>query len=175
MPLYFAYGSNLATPRIRQAERAPRARRVGTARLERHILRFHKRGDDGSGKCNVWCTGDDGDWAWGVLWEVAPAELERLDAVEGGGYRRLTLEVTVNGSEPGAGPAGDAVREAETYVARHAYVDLDLSPYDWYKAIVLAGAREHALPRDWVRFLDTVDTWRDLDEARASRHWAILG
>ena len=34
--------------------------------------------------------------------------------------------------------------------------DPSLTPYDWYKAFVLAGAREHGLPQDYVAALDAV-------------------
>ena len=49
--LYFAYGSNLHPERLR--ERVPSAESLGVARLEAHVLRFHKRGRDGSGKCDA--------------------------------------------------------------------------------------------------------------------------
>ena len=53
--LYFAYGSNLHPTRL--GDRAPSVELVGTAVLEGHALRFHKRGADGSGKCNALATG----------------------------------------------------------------------------------------------------------------------
>src|SRR5690348_15499711 len=43
--LYFAYGSNMCTNRLRAKDRVPSAEFVQTARLAKHIFRFHKRSD----------------------------------------------------------------------------------------------------------------------------------
>ena len=37
-----------------------------------------------------------------------------------------------------------------------------LRPYRWYKALVVAGAREHQLPADYRRRLELVETVSDL-------------
>jgi hypothetical protein len=49
--VYFAYGSNMSTARLRQ--RMPSCKPLGTAVLSEHKLRFHKRSTDQSGKCNA--------------------------------------------------------------------------------------------------------------------------
>jgi hypothetical protein len=49
--VYFAYGSNMSTARLR--ERMPSCKPLGTATLPGHALRFHKRSTDKSGKCNA--------------------------------------------------------------------------------------------------------------------------
>jgi gamma-glutamylcyclotransferase (GGCT)/AIG2-like uncharacterized protein YtfP len=144
MPLYFAYGSNLSSERMRRPERAPSARVVGTAALERHTLLWHKRGADGSGKCTVSSTGAISDGVWGVVWEVDDDDLARLDAVEGPGYRRVEVRVT----------SANQKLDVFTYVARSTYVEADLAPADWYRALVVAGAREHGLPASWIRVLE---------------------
>jgi gamma-glutamylcyclotransferase len=56
---YFAYGSNMLTERLR-------ARVGGAAALSKvcvcgYRVRFHKRSDDGSGKCNIIETGSHED------------------------------------------------------------------------------------------------------------------
>lgn len=49
--LYFAYGSNMSSARLRA--RVPSCRPIGIAFLPGHELRFHKRSKDGSGKCDA--------------------------------------------------------------------------------------------------------------------------
>jgi hypothetical protein len=147
MPLYFAYGANLSSARMRCSDRAPGARLVGTAALQGHVLSWCKRGADGSGRCTVRDTGAVADGVWGVVWEVDAEDVARLDAVEGPGYRRIELRVcTANQS-----------LEVFTYVARDEYVDPALAPAQWYRDLVVAGAREHGLPADWIRWLEGAD------------------
>ena len=148
MPLYFAYGSNLSTARLRQADRAPSARRIGTGSLSGHVLAWHKRGADGSGKCTICATGNRSDGVWGVLWEIEADEVARLDAVEGPGYERVEVEVTT---------ANQKMR-AFTYLARESHLDPALRPADWYRSLVVAGAREHGLPASWIRLLEGEET-----------------
>ena len=64
--LYFAYGSNLHPARL--AARTPSCHALGRAVLARHVLRFHKRGRDGSAKCDAWFTGDPTDRLYGVVY-----------------------------------------------------------------------------------------------------------
>lgn len=145
---YFAYGSNMATSRLRQ--RAPSARPVAVGRLPGHALRWHKLGRDGSGKCDA-CLGDDpGDAVWGVLFDIDQADKPRLDAAEGLGigYDEHMVQVQTD-----AGP-----RCALTYQAKPARIDPKLRPRQWYKAHVLAGAREHGLPAGYVAQLAAVPT-----------------
>ena len=144
MPLYFAYGSNLSSARMRETDRAPSARLVGTATLHGHVLEWHKRGADGTGKCTVRRTESRADGVWGVLWEVELADLARLDAVEGAGYERVKLQVTT----------GNDRFEVFAYIARSSHCDASLKPADWYREFVLAGAREHGLPARWIAFLE---------------------
>ena len=144
MPLYFAYGSNLSSARLRQADRAPSARLVGTASLSKHTLAWHKRGADGSGKCTICVTGNRSDGVWGVLWEVDEDDVARLDTVEGPGYERVEVVVTTANQK----------MTAFTYLARESHVDATLRPDTAYHALVVAGAREHGLPEAWIRVLE---------------------
>jgi len=144
MPLYFAYGSNLSSERLRQPDRAPSARVVGTATLSGHLLAWHKRGADGSGKCTLCPTGRRADGVWGVVWEIAEDDVARLDAVEGPGYERIELVVT----------SANQKMNVFSYLARESHVDSSLRPQGWYRALVVAGAREHGLPASWIRNLE---------------------
>jgi hypothetical protein len=159
---YFGYGSNMLTRRLRA--RVPSAVPVDTARLPDHRLRFHKRSRDGSGKCNI-VPADDSE-VHGVLFEVNREELGALDDAEqrGRGYERRDLQVR--------GPS--SVVDAFAYVAQPAYVDDALLPYDWYRALVLAGAREHGLPPAYRTQLRAVRSYPDPDQDRRRRHQALL-
>lgn len=143
MPLYFAYGSNLSSARLRQPDRAPSARLVGAASVSGHTLSWCKRGADGSGKCTIAPTGNRGDGVWGVLWEVGEADVDRLDVVEGPGYERVEVTITT----------GNQKMRAFTYVARATHLDPSLEPAAWYRELVVAGAREHGLPAAWIKRL----------------------
>ena len=44
-----------------------------------------------------------------------------------------------------------------------------LRPYDWYRDLVVAGAREHGLPEEYVRVVASVPTMTDYDLDRAKR------
>ena len=55
--VYFAYGSNMSTARLRK--RMPSCKPIGIATLPGHALRFHKRSTDKSGKCNAFASGNN--------------------------------------------------------------------------------------------------------------------
>ena len=145
--LYFAYGSNLSTERLQG--RVPSARARGRGRLLHHSLRWHKRGKDGSGKCDIVST-DGRSVVWGVLFDIAWDEKPALDAVEGLGTGYFEKEVRI--------VTDDGECLALTYHANPAGIDAALRPFDWYKDYVVRGAREHGLPADYVRALELIET-----------------
>lgn len=53
-------------------------------------------------------------------------------------------------------------------------IDDSLQPYTWYKALVVAGAREHRLSEDYVSDLERVDAFVDPDRERERRERALL-
>src|SRR6185503_12243231 len=101
MPVYFAYGSNMSTTRLRR--RARSAVVVGRAYLEGYELRFNKRSEDGSGKANALETGRPSDRVEGLLFELTDLDLAELDRAEGRGYARAVARV-----ETPAGATEDA-------------------------------------------------------------------
>ena len=161
---YFAYGSNMSTPRLRR--RIVSASFVCVARLPGYRLMFHKAGMDGSAKCDAWSTGQVADVVQGVIFAIAHAQLRELDRVEGEGrgYRRTEVEVFDRD--------GRGYRVA-TYCATH--IDATLKPFDWYRLHVLQGAREHGLPEDYIRAIARVCVRRDPDERRRRREMRIHG
>lgn len=162
---YFAYGSNMLTARLQA--RVPSARPLGPARLPRHTLSFHKRSNnDGSGKCTIQPASDAVATAFGVLFEIAPSERPALDRAEGLGVGYEARTVTVH--------TADGPRSAYTYQASSDHLNPDLQPYMWYKALVIAGARQHGLPTSHLDMLQAVPARPDPDADRRQRHHALL-
>jgi len=160
--LYFAYGSNMSTRRL--AARTPSARRVCTARLDGHRLRFHKKGRDGSAKCDAEQSKDGDGYVYGVVFEIAVAEKGILDEHEGlgRGYGEKLVSVVTGPGHPLA---------ALTYFATH--IDSDLRPYHWYKEHVVRGASEHNLPSDYIRAIQAVDSIADSDVQKHQEELSI--
>ncbi len=155
---YFAYGSNMHPSRM--AERIPAARCRGAACLAGWSVCYHKRGRDGSGKCTVQMT--PGRVVHGVVYELSIVEKRALDAVEGLGYEEDSAHF-------------DGYGNAYFYVAARDHMDAGLLPFDWYRDIVVAGARHHRLPADYVAMLAAGDSLPDPDQSRAALHRALLG
>jgi gamma-glutamylcyclotransferase (GGCT)/AIG2-like uncharacterized protein YtfP len=156
---YLAYGSNLHPQRMKH--RVPSARVAGTVHLPGWALRIHKRGADGSAKCNVVHTGDAGDRVHGVVYEMVAHHRAQLDACEGAGYRRQRLNLAAFG-------------EVFLYVARSPYIDDGLVPFGWYIGYVLEGARYHGFPRDYIELIDRLETRADPDPERHRRHSRLI-
>lgn len=159
---YFAYGSNMSSPRL--LGRVPVVRAIGRATLLGHELRFHKRGRDGSGKCDAFETGSLEGRVCGVLFELpleAKPELDRHEGL-GKGYDQKEVELLTAGDEPVT---------ALTYYATH--IDAGLAPYHWYKHHVLAGAREHGLPESYIRAIEIIASVGDPVAARHRREMSI--
>lgn len=161
--VYFAYGSNLLSERLRR--RVPSARPIGPARLDGYAMRFNLYSGDGSAKCNIGLH--EGAHVWGVAWTLPEAERHGLDRAEGLGfaYDDRTVPVTVAGAQ----------RRALTYVGLPHKVGAPAAPYDWYKAFVLAGALEHGLRPEYVRqHVLAVEHVHDRDPARRRENAQIL-
>jgi hypothetical protein len=159
---YFSYGSNMSVRRLRS--RVPSARFVSIAALQRHELRFHKVGRDGSGKCDAYETGNPEDVVWGVLFEIAAAEKPVLDEREslGYGYDEKDVVLTI--------PSGGTVT-AFTYCA--ILIDPKLKPLSWYTHHVVTGAEENGLPEDYIEKIGQVESTADPDGDRHTREMAI--
>jgi gamma-glutamylcyclotransferase (GGCT)/AIG2-like uncharacterized protein YtfP len=137
--LYFAYGSNLATRRMR--ERVPGARAHGRARLAGFRLVSDKPGRDGTAKLNL--VRDAAAMVWGAVWALRAEDLVALDRFEGG-YERVAVTVGAEAGPLAATTYASPLRSADSGLARA------------YKALVLAGAREHGLPPEWLAFLESL-------------------
>lgn len=149
--LHLSYGSNMFRARI-EARLGP-CERLGAAYLTRHALRFHKVGGrDGTGKCDAFHTGHPDDRVWGALDRLTDAQITKLDAIEGPGYRREPVRVTLS----------EQSMDATLYLAKPEARDAGLQPLDWYKKLVLAGARELDLPLGYIVAIEAVPSLPDL-------------
>ncbi len=161
---YLAYGSNLHP--VRLARRLPSARLVGTAPLPGYRLAFHKRGMDGSAKCDLALSDEPGSVAYGAVFAIARDEIGRLDQFEGLGAGYFKEQVTLR---------VDGVRlSAFVYFASDTHIDRELAPFDWYKGIVLAGVRRHRFPRGYFEQIKAVPYRVDPDETRRAEMTALL-
>src|SRR5258708_8605365 len=93
-----AYGSNLHPFRLTQ--RVPSAKAIGMVPMQGKRLAFHKKSDDGSGKCLFYEAGAAENLIFGVAYEIDAAEKPLLDELEGlgKGYNEQQLSFSLNGA-----------------------------------------------------------------------------
>lgn len=152
MQFYFAYGSNLYLPRMQR--RVPSAMPVSVAELPEYRLAFHKQGRDGSAKCSIEPAPEES--VWGVVYRIDPLERPALDEAEGPGYELIDISVVT--------PA-EHWMDAFTYRARADHVGAGW-PFDWYRDLVVQGARNHALPASYIAHIAEVTAMPDPDRKR---------
>lgn len=147
LPPYFAYGSNMASSQM--ADRCPGAVSLGAARLPGYRLAFDAWSNRRGGLVADVLPKPGSD-VWGVLWQVTEGHAEALDRYEGvarGQYRRENVLVE--------SASGDDV-EAFAYVICKPGEEGPTT--EAYRALLLAGAREHGLPSGWVKAIEAVPT-----------------
>jgi gamma-glutamylcyclotransferase len=148
---HFAYGSNLSLDRLRK--RCPSADPIAIGFVRGRQLRFHKIGQDGTGKADAYWTGDDDDRIWGVVCRCLAVEKQILDRCEslGVGYEEVTVDVHSD--------AGVVV--TYLYQAKSDRIDADLRPAPWYHLHVASGARQHSLPLEYQRMIESYSVQND--------------
>ena len=164
MIYYLAYGSNLHPERLRR--RVPSCKALGSIRLSHYQLAFHKIGSDASGKCDAFYTGDAQDYLIGVVYQMDPAEQSLLDVAEdlGNSYQLKYEQVELRGES----------LDLFFYVASPGFVDQSMTPFSWYKGLVVTGARYHGLPQDYLDWLQSVPELTDPEFQRDLFHREIL-
>ena len=134
MTLHFAYGSNMSRPHMQA--RCPGATALGAATLAGWCFVINP---DGYGSI----ARQAGSIVHGVLWRLGARDLAAFNAYEnvaGGLYVRRTLPVLHKGRRA----------PALVYIAvRHG----EGTPRPGYMAIVVAAARDWALPEPYIRSL----------------------
>jgi len=181
--LYFAFGSNLSSERIRVQN--PSAKFVATALLKGYRLSFNSHSTRWRGSpATIVKTDDDADdGVYGVLWELDLDHLSTLDDQEGvcrNVYQRLmvsVLPITKDDHENDDDfEDAAAVVEAFTYQLcshRCNLAEEEARPSSTYKQVIVRGAREHQLPDHYLAKLEAIqdngdDHHVDLKTALAS-------
>lgn len=154
---YFAFGSNMLRQRL--ARRCPSARALRPVILENHAFTFSKIGRDGSGKATV--VEQDASLVYGVLYTLDAREIDVLDTYEGRGKGYDRVEDCALLDLDGA-----TRFSACTYRAPKAYRDAAALPFDWYHALVMAGARQNGLPEDYIAAIAGLECRPDPDPLR---------
>ena len=145
---YFAYGANMhdSAFRVRRGIQ-PLEHRSG--RIKGYRLRFNLDGRPRGKAAPANLHRDSGAEVWGVLYRITRRDLIRLDSTEGvpgRGYRHVVIE---------AEDRNGRVIPAVTYIAQGK--EVDGKPSLRYLTLLREGARTHALPETYIRFLDGVE------------------
>lgn len=159
---YIAYGSNLHP--LRLACRTPSARLAGTVELHGWALKFNKLSHrDGSGKCHIVPTGEDDDRVHAAVYTLSADEKPVLDQIEGlfHGYSEHRIHT-------------EAYGEAFVYIGEPHAVAKPVKPFDWYRELVLVGARYHRFPPDYLETIQKTPATVDPDEARCRHNLDLL-
>lgn len=159
---YFAYGSNLHPLRI--GARIDNCQLAGTATLNAHQLRFHKRGEDGSAKCDAVYTSNADDLLPGAVFRLSPTAKRKLDDIEGLGYANRTIRLNL---------AGRYI-DAFMYIADTSFVDSELCAFPWYRELVYLGARHHRFAPHYLQLILSQTVQPDPDAIRQQRQERLL-
>ena len=140
---YFAYGSNMNWPQMKQ--RCPSARFICVARLSdyRFAIARHSRLRK-CGTANIFP--DAGSEVWGIVYDLNDDDLNVLDSFEDG-YRRERIFVVARGD--GRHPFGALVYIAEKE-------DNAPLPNPEYKRLMVEGARHWQLPLEYAAMLESI-------------------
>ena len=150
--LYFAYGSNLNPEQMQR--RCPGHSVVGLAALRDHRLAFPITSHDwGGGVASV--APSHGPCVWGFVYDLPEADLASLDRYEGyrgpddqhNLYDRISVFVDLTRPDDGSIPRR---LRAGCYFARPSN---PAPPSRRYLEAILAGARHHRLPDEYVAAL----------------------
>ncbi len=166
---YFAYGSNMARGTFieRRGMQPLGARR---AYLDDHRLCFDLPiGPGERGVANL--VAAPGARTWGVAYRlsgVACAFLDRTEGVDRGLYRRLPIEVVADAAR------GEGTERLMAFAYRGERRDPRRKPSARYLGLLLAGARELALPAEYVAWLESFSLAIDEREALDDRQRASI-
>ena len=161
---YFAYGSNLHP--LRLSERVSSARLVGPGWLSGYRLLFHKRGQDGSGKCNLLRTKEESDLVYGAIYTLDRTHKPLLDAFEGRGAGYIDRQIMVS--------SNTGISHCFTYLAQESHIDENTRPYHWYKKLVIQGARYLGFPTAYIASIEAVVSYNDQNISRCQAHDRLL-
>ena len=82
---------------------------------------------------------------YGAVYDVVAEEVPRLDEAEGLGCGYDKAHMTLAG-----------YGEVFLYLAAASHIDETLLPLQWYKDYVVAGAKHHSFPKEYINALTRV-------------------
>jgi hypothetical protein len=158
--VYLAYGSNLHPARL-EARVGP-VDCLGALALPGWMLRFDKRGADGSSKANLRAAPGSDETAWAVAYRLHRSQYRTLDRFEGcgSGYESFFIRISI----------GDRNHDALAYLAPSHWIANAMRPFDWYLRLVMEGARFHEFPAGYIERIESTPSIEDHDAERARRH-----
>jgi gamma-glutamylcyclotransferase len=149
---YFAYGSNMHSSTLR-GRRGVSYRSAVPARLRDWHIVFDKTPLFPIGESFANIVAQPGGEVFGVLFEVTAPDMQHIELTEGvriGNYQSIEID---------AEPLGAPPCRATTLTSEHR--DESLRPSTRYMDLLIAGAREHGLPENWIEFLRSVPAGRE--------------
>ncbi len=174
---YFGYGSNMLTDKLKREDRCPSAIPIAVARTNKYTLKFHKVSTkDGSGKGDMAFTGSETDELYGVVFSIDDQHKDNLDSAEGvgSGYEETKIDVEVKNLIPQHEIDVKGITKGPLQVVAYKATekDKDLKPYHWYKGQTVDGAKEHGLPPDYIKKIESFESIPDLDKERVDKETA---
>ncbi len=145
-------------------DRCPSATFRTTAHAPDFVVSFTKPSIDLSGKATMVASNGTKLAAIGAVFEISTSDLDNLNKAEGPGYERH------NDFRVACLRTGESIA-AHTYMAKEEH--LDLKPYDWYLALVIAGIVENELDSEYELAFRAIKYDIDTDTRRKSRQTAI--
>ncbi len=127
--------------------RCPSAVFVGPAFVCGYELQFSKRSIDCSGKATIVESKDSFQKLYGAIFQIDESEIGKLDKAEGSDYERREDFCVVKLDD-------DQETKVTTYVAKPTATNVSLVPFDWYKNLIIAGARQSGLPVSYISMLE---------------------
>ncbi len=151
---YVAYGEHLHP--IQLLDEIESTRFVGTSELIGWTLRFNAVGADRSGKCTLEPSAASVHVA---VYEIAAPDVRVLEKLIGSAHQPMQVDLGAQG-------------QGVTYVAPRS--GRDVAPFDWYRELVLMGARYHRFPQTYLDRIENQRTQSDPDHLRRARMESLL-
>lgn len=163
---YFAYGSNLLAERL--IARCPSAEPIGLVSVDGWRFAFQSKSFDGSGKATL-IRSEPGEVVHGRLYDIDTADRSVLDAAEG--FDRDPPVYLRHDDFAVVGAEGETIGDVTVYLAREA--SEPMMPYDWYRALIVAGRLQAGFPAAVVAALAVARAMPDPMSERPTRRAAL--
>jgi len=154
--LYFAYGSNLDWEKMKGI--VPSSIFYGKAKLENYRLDFTR--ESIKWRCGVAdIVQDENKCVWGVIYKFNKKDIKKLDESEGynpnrekgkNAYNRIERMVYLEG-----------IKDQPMTVYTYEVIDKEFGRYkpnNVYKILIVDGAKHWSLPKEYIDFLENIET-----------------